>query len=542
MTLARAIFACLMLLLLYIVYLLQTNTAIADVTTTTTTTTPIKHLIVIFQENVSFDHYFATYPKADNNNGSGDPSFLAKPDTPSVNGLLAAGLLTNNPNLANPFRIPRSNASTCDNDHSYTRLQEAYNGGLMDKFVQTNSVADGCNPSITMGYFDGNTVTALWNYAQHFAMSDNFFGSTFGSSTPGAINLISGQTHGATPSYLNTTRGSDNVWFVYNSTLIYDANPAYENCFNPATKSFPKASFNNTNIGDLLNSKNITWGWFEGGFKPTNRTANGDPVCGSAHGNYKGSQVTDYLPHHEPFQFYKSTANPNHLQPKSVDNIGHTDQANHQYDLSDFWNAAESGNNFLPSVSFLKARAFQDGHAGYSNPLEEQNFVVQTINRLQKLPDWNNTAVIVTYDDSDGWYDHVMPPIVSQSNEPKNDALLGKDGLCGHAPVGAYQDRCGYGPRLPFLIISPYAKVDYVDHSVIDQSSIIRFIEDNWGLVRIGNQSFDVKAGSINNMFDFTNAADAHHRSAAKLFLHPGTGTITTTMSQQDSTTTYAMK
>ena len=163
------------------------------------TTTPIKHLIVIYQENVSFDHYFATYPNASNSNKSGEPQFYPKANTPSVNGL-SGSLLTDNPNRVNPFRIPRSNASTCDNDHLYTRLQEAYNGGLMDKFVETNDVSKGCNPSITMGYFDGNTVTALWNYAQHFSMSDNFFGTTFGSSHPGHINLISGQTHGANSS------------------------------------------------------------------------------------------------------------------------------------------------------------------------------------------------------------------------------------------------------------------------------------------------------------------------------------------------------
>jgi phospholipase C len=523
MTLARAILTSITpLLLLLTVCLSQTNTNAIAAETTTTSTTPIKHLIVIFQENVSFDHYFATYPIAANNdrNGSGgEPVFLPKPDTPSVNGL-SAEFLTHNPNLVNPFRIPRSSASTCDNDHSYTRLQEAYNGGLMDKFVQTNLVSKDCNPSITMGYFDGNTVTEIWNYAQNFAMSDNFFGSTFGSSAPGAINLVSGQTHGATPSYLNTTQGSGNVWFVYNGTLIYDANPTYDNCFNPATKSFPKASFQDTNIGDLLNRKNITWGWFEGGFKPTFRTANGNPICGSVHENHNGSLITDYLPHHEPFQFYKSTANPNHLPPKSVDNIGHTDQANHQYDVSDFWNAIDSGNDNLPSVSFLKAPAFQDGHAGYSDPLDEQNFIVKTINRIQKLPDWNTTAVIITYDDSDGWYDHVMSPMVSQSNDPNNDALLGKDGLCGHAARGAYQDRCGYGPRLPFLVISPFAKVNYVGHSVIDQTSIIRFIEDNWGLGRIGNQSFDEKAGSILSMFNFTSS---RHR-AEKVFLDSSTG------------------
>ena len=112
-----------------------------------------------------------------------------------------------------------------------------------------------------------------------------------------------------------------------------------------------------------------------------------------------------------------------------------------------------------------------------------------------------------------------MPPIVSQSNDPRNDALLGKDGQCGQVPAGAYQDRCGYGPRLPFLVISPYAKVNYVDHSVTDQTSIIRFIEDNWGLKRIGDQLFDAKAGSVMNMFDFTT-----NQYAKNLFLDTLTG------------------
>jgi len=487
------------------------------------TATPIKRIVIIFQENVSFDHYFATYPNA--TNPPGEPAFHASPNTPSVNGLfnnntnqytpfhtpsangLSSELLTHNPNLDNPFRIARSKASTCSNNHSYTRLQEAYNGGLMDKFVQTNSVFKGCNPSITMGYFDGNTVTALWNYAQHFAMSDNFFGSTFGPSTPGALNLVSGQTHGATP----PTNISDNV---ANGSVIGDPRPTYDDCSKGV-----RVSMNGKNIGNLLNSKNITWGWFQGGFKPTGKATDGKAVCDSKHQNINGTIPTDYIPHHEPFQYYNSTSNPKHLPPKSIPMIGKTDQANHQYDLIDFWNAAESGN--LPSVSFLKAAAYQDGHAGYSDPLDEQHFLVDTINRLQKLAEWNSTAVIIAYDDSDGWYDHVMPPIVSQSNDPKNDALLGKDGLCGQAPAGAYQDRCGYGPRLPFLVISPYAKVNYVDHQIIDQTSIIRFIEDNWNLGRIGNQSFDVKAGTILNMFNFT---AANHYVAAKLFLNDSTG------------------
>ena len=113
-----------------------------------------------------------------------------------------------------------------------------------------------------------------------------------------------------------------------------------------------------------------------------------------------------------------------------------------------------------------------------------------------------------------------IPPIVSQSSDPKSDSLLGNVGLCGHAPNGGYQDRCGYGPRLPLLIISPYAKINFIDHGIADKSSILRFIEDNWALGRIGNQSFDSKAGSLMNLFDFTAAG---HRPD-KLFLDPSTG------------------
>jgi len=133
-------------------------------------------------------------------------------------------------------------------------------------------------------------------------------------------------------------------------------------------------------------------------------------------------------------------------------------------------------------------------------------------------------SVIIAYDDSDGWYDHVMPPIVSQSNGIY-DRLLGPVGLCGHAPTGVAQDRCGYGPRVPVLVISPYAKTNFVDHSLTDQSSILRFIEDNWGLGRMGNQSFDVKAGPINNMFDFSSSG----HSAGNLLLNPTTGMQNTT-------------
>src|SRR5262249_25763191 len=372
------------------------------------TATPIQHLVVIFQENVSFDHYFGTYPFA--MNPPGEPAFHERFDTPTVNGLLTSGLLNDNPNSANPQRLDRvlSQLVTCDQDHGYKDEQSAFDHGLMDKFVQTLAGSSCTDKSIVMDYYDGNTVTALWNYAQHFALNDNSFGTGFGPSTPGALNLTSGQMHGATPA---TVPGN-----VANGTVIGDPRPLLDDC-SPATGT--KIQMSGTNVGDLLNAKSLTWGWFQGGFRPSS-TVNGQAICATAHQNVAGATVKDYIPHHEPFQYFQSTANPHHLPPSAPDMIGNTDQANHQYDLSAFWTAVGSGN--LPDVSFLKAAAYQDGHAGYSDPLDEQHFLVDTINRLEQSRDWRNTAIVIAYDDSDGWYDHVMGPIVSQSNDV-NDAL-----------------------------------------------------------------------------------------------------------------------
>lgn len=471
------------------------------------TKTPIKHMVVIYQENVSFDHYFGTYPKAQN--PKGEPAFSAQRGTPSVNGL-NQDLLTHNPNGVNPFRFDRSQPITCDQNHDYKPEQQAFDGGKMDKFPQyTGNQSPSCQSpssvpgSQVMGYYDGNTVTGLWNYAQHFAMSDNSYSSTFGPSTPGALNLVSGQTHGATPAEVPNTAAQGSV--------IGDADPAYDDCSSPGV-----LSMSGQNVGDKLNANKVTWGWFQGGFQPTS-TSGGKAACSSAHKNVGGASVSDYSAHHEPFEYYQSTANPHHLPPSSTQMIGQTDQANHQYDLSNFWQAVNSHN--MPQVSFLKAPRYEDGHASYSDPLDEQRFVVDTLNRLQKSPDWDSTAVVLAYDDSDGWYDHQMSKIVNPSSDPRYDALNADH--CGNEPpqAGAYQDRCGYGPRQPLLVISPFARQNSVDHGLTDQSSILRFIEDNWKLGRIGDQSFDQKAGSLSSMFDFTQGPRAE-----KVFLKPDTG------------------
>src|SRR5215471_12964449 len=485
------------------------------------TTTPIQHVVVIFQENISFDHYFGTYPVAANNNAS-EPSFTASPNTPSVNGL-SGPLLTANPNSAEPFRLTRAQAVTCDQDHNYNDEQKAYNSGLMNKFVESVGASSascdvaGYGTKVVMGYYDGNTVTALWNYAQNFAMSDNSFSTTFGPSTPGALNLISGQTHGAT-----VTAGSAAGNVGSGGSVIGDPrpDPSLDDCTLAPPRTY--ITMTGKNVGDLLNAKHVTWGWFQGGFKPTSANASGTAVCGAHHVGLAGDDAVttsgDYIPHHEPFQYYKQSANPHHLPPTSAANVGKTDQANHQYDLSDFTAALAAVN--MPAVSYLKAGAYQDGHAGYSSPLDEQTFLVNTINTIMQSPFWNTTAIIIAYDDSDGWYDHVMGPIVNQS-ATADDNLTGT-GLCGSGTASPYQSRCGYGPRQPLLVISPFAKVNFVDHTVTDQSSILRFIEDNWNLGRIGDNSADAYAGTLLNMFKFTNP------SAPAVILDPSTGLVAT--------------
>jgi len=547
------------------------------------TATPIKHLVVIFDENISFDHYFGTYPYAAN--PAGEPAFHAKPGTPTINGLYndvtSAGqptgpLLTSNPNLSNPARLGHSDPMTCDQDHGYTHEQSADDHGAMDMFVQDTGrsttlanclagqnfngspepVPAGASSNYAvMDYYDGNTVTALWNLAQKYAMSDNSYTTGFGPSTPGAFNVTSANTYGAicgpasatindptcaAPAGLDTTTAANSNITVPATqdpgpgTNYSDADPTYDICtYLPSANggdgrtAASSLTMGGPNIGTELDSANVTWGWFEGGFDngfvPGHGTApTTAQICSQSHTNVGGSSVVDYIPHHEPFQYYAATANPMHLPPTSVAMIGHQDQANHQYDLTDFWAAADSGH--LPQVSFLKAAAYQDGHAGYSDPLDEQTFLTSTINHLQALPSWSSTAVVIAYDDSDGWYDHVLGPINSAS-QTSLDTLTGA-GTCGSQPVpvnsanAPEQGRCGVGLRVPLMIVSPWSKSNFVDNTFTDQSSVVKFIEQNWNLPALGNGAADTSAGSLMSMFDFSNQGDTNGR----LFLDPTTG------------------
>jgi phospholipase C len=607
------------------------------------TTTPVKHVVVIFGENVSFDHYFGTYPNATNSDGQ---RFKASKETPAVDGLTPAtsetlppqlrhstNLLYSNPNAAQPQRLDSSATGlsgdaggqlTCDQDHNYSDEQQAFDNAAMDRFVQSVGTGGGntpfgtpCNPASVMDYYDGNTVTALWNYAQHYAMSDNSYGTTFGPSAPGAINLVSGDTgnvdtaHEANNPSIATSTSPDadltsDGFGGY--SLTSDAQPYWDDC---STRD--AVALSGTNIGDELNATGLSWGWFQGGFRPTasyqealadvgksgqadsvfapdefssffsnaaNRPAHSSNqnLCDAVHpvgaglgGTGQWGYKDDYIPHHEPFQYYASTANPHHLTLPTgaggqdtlsgLQEIGHDTQAylggapqfntpNHQYDMSDFNQLVEAINRKelppadLPQVSFLKASGYQDGHAAYSDPEDEQQFVTSTINMLMRSPDWKNTVVVVNWDDSDGWYDHaysgVTNPSLSPADNLTNTSLTvsstGTSGQCGGSPQGTEetplplageQGRCGLGPRLPLLVVSPFARHDAVDSNLSDQSSMINFIEYNWALPGIPG-SFDQALAGTNASegipFDLAGLLEFGGKANGKLYLDQVTG------------------
>jgi phospholipase C len=613
------------------------------------TRTPIRHVVVIFQENVSFDHYFGTYPNAANTDGQ---PFHASPWTPAVDGLApatshslppnlrhSANLLTTNPNAALPLRLDSTPTGasgspggqlTCDQDHDYSDEQQASGGGAMDHFVQSVGTGGGstspfgapCDAKQVMDYYDGNTVTGLWNYAQHFAMSDNSYGTTYGPSSPGAINLVAGNTggvdttHEANSPTISTSTSPNNDLTPDGRggySLTSDAQPYWDDC---STRD--AVGLTGQNIGDVLNARGISWGWFQGGERPNvsyrdalaatgndpsrptstftpdefkgfysnaaNRPAHSSNQanCSTVHpigialgGNGQWGYKDDYIPHHEPFNYYASTANPHHLtiptdasgndslaglatvgrDTQSYTNgVPQFDTPNHQYDMSDFDQlvaAIQKGElppSALPALSFLKAPGWRDGHGAYSDPADEQQFLASEINALERTPDWRSTAVIIAYDDSDGWYDHQYPGVQNPSLSPADNLTntsftvdtTGTSGQCGpkpqtSTPLAGEQGRCGFGPRLPLLVISPFAKHNAVDHNLSDQSSIINLVEYNWRLPSISGSADQVLTSTdraeripfdLAGVFSFRDEHGffGHDQRSSKLFLDPTTG------------------
>ena len=320
----------------------------------------------------------------------------------------------------------------------------------------------------------------MWHYAQHFAMSDNAYTDTYGPSTPGALEVVSGQTNGmqivattkkpstlpAVSYYINDGQGG--------VTMINDVDPGYDVCSVPANQ----AMMTGKNIGDLLNAAGITWGGFMGGFDLQTTNANGTTGCKrSTHSVVVGSNVVDYIPHHNWFQYYASTANPTHARPSSLSAIGYSlehdgktrDPANHQYGLQDFYDAVKAGN--FPSVSYRQAA----GVPGRPCRLLRSAGRAGRHRRADQLPPAAAGLEEHGGDRRLGRFGRLVRPRLRQAGTiPSFDAeadQLDGPGKCGAGTPLAGVDgkpvngRCGPGTRIPFLVISPWAKPNSVIHT-----------------------------------------------------------------------------
>jgi phospholipase C len=201
----------------------------------------------------------------------------------------------------------------------------------------------------------------------------------------------------------------------------------------------------NPTIGDRLNDAHLTWAWYSGGW---------DEACA-------GTPDKSFQFHHQPFAYYANYAD------------GTKGRADHLLDESAFIAAAQNGN--LPAVSFVKPLGNENEHPGYSNVSSGEHHAVDLINAIRNGPQWKDTAIFVTYDENGGFWDHVPPPVV---------------------------DGWGPGTRVPAIVISPYARKHFVDHTVYDTTSILAFIEHRWNLPPLSSR--DANAADLTKAFDFT--------------------------------------
>ena len=216
--------------------------------------------------------------------------------------------------------------------------------------------------------------------------------------------------------------------------MINDVDPGYDVCSEPSDQVMMAGK----NIGDLLNAAGVTWGGFMGGFNLDTKNANGTHRLQAQHPLDGGRQATSSttsrittgssITPRPPTRSMPARARCRRSATASSTTARPANPANHQYGLHDFYDAVKAGN--FPSVSYIKLPAYQDGHAGYSDPLDEQAGIVALINFLEQQPGWKSTAVIVTWDDSDGWYDHAFAKPTSPSFDPEADQLDGP-GKCG---------------------------------------------------------------------------------------------------------------
>ena len=408
----------------------------------------INHVIVIYLENHSFDNLFGQFAGANGFanatmkqvDSAGNPyTFL--PPIPNT-----TAFPTNLPN--EPFNIDQyvpANMNIPDLVHRFYQEQQQIDGGKMDKFALVSNAK-----ALTMGYYKTSGLP-LAAEAARYTLCDNFYHSAFGGSFLNHIWLIAAASPlfpNAPPEIVAQVDANGNLikdgavtpdGFVVNTSFTV-------NTPHPAKANTSQLVPNQTipTIGDRLSEKNIDWAWYSGGWN--------NAIAGSPDSTFQF--------HHQPFAYFQNYAD------------GTAGRKNHLKDEADFIAAASKG--MLPPVSFVKPLGYNNEHPGYADVITGENHTVELINAVRNSPNWQDAVIVITYDENGGFWDHVTPPLI---------------------------DKWGPGSRVPSIIISPFAKTGYVDHTQYETLSILALIEKRWGLVPLSSR--DAYIHYLENAFNF---------------------------------------
>jgi acid phosphatase len=421
----------------------------------------LNHIVVIFLENWSFDSLYAEFKGAEGLTGALAAAKQVDPMTgqpyatlPETESHIPAGL-PNSPFALDPY-LSVGDDTSIDLTTNFYAEQQQIDNGKMDLFV-ARSAAKG----LTMGYFHTADLPVAAQ-AQQYVLCDHFFHGVFGGSIQNHIFLISASValFPNAPDSLKAVLDDAGVpeknpdsGVVLNGPLtpdghvvgtVYSVNSPHP-ATTPAAQLLPSQTM--PTIGDSLSAKGVDWAWYAGGW---NDALAGTPDAGGERFQY----------HHQPFVYFANYAD------------GTPARAAHLKDEADFVAAAKAGT--LPAVSFVKPVGTANEHPNYANVITGEVHAQDLINAITSGPNWKDTAIIVTYDENGGFWDHVAPPKI---------------------------DEWGPGTRVPTIVISPFAKKAYVDSTIYDTTSITALIEHRWGVAPLGTR--DANAADLTNAFDF---------------------------------------
>ncbi len=466
----------------------------------------IQHIVVIYGENRSFDNLYGLFPGADGIEQASADARTQRDRDGSVLPVLPPVWNANGPDfdprfgtkLSNgPFRIDGEPARvplsvpTRDLVHRYYQNIEQIDGGRNDRFAAVSDAG-----ALAMGYYDGSSM-ALWQLAREFTLADHFFMGTFGGSFMNHVWLACGcvarypnapdaltsrldaqgrllRKAASPPSALaGPVQWERDGAITPDGYAINTTQPPYQpsgiapapggdpQLADPSRKPLPPQEA--PTIGDRLTERSISWAWYAGGWNQalTDSSQPGGASRGVIYSNQPGS--VNFQPHHQPYNYFRRYA------------PGTAARREHLKDLSDL--LVDIASDRLPQVAFYKPVGDQNQHPGYTDVLSGDRHIADLVRKIQASPAWSSTLIVVTYDENGGFWDHASPPSGA-----------------GHG------DRWGPGTRVPAILISPFVKKAYVDHTPYDTGSILRLLEHRFALTPLPDAR--VKLGDLTGALD----------------------------------------